>query len=150
MLKLQGYRWPNCSPILEVSNSLQYPEEYGQPVLKAFDCKDSKRDNNNNEGGGNGCLYILATEDDSILAIQKSRIRWVRDEALANVVASEFIDLPVVDDEGALENEIKSKTTGKFLIKGAEGGRSHQIILKILFKLFQIVFEFTFLSVSSV
>lgn len=55
-------------------------------------------------------MYILASEDDSILAIQKNRIRWDRSEALANVVASEFIDLPVVDDEGALENEIKSKT----------------------------------------
>lgn len=93
----------------ELSNSIPYPEHYGQPLLRTFDCKS----NRNNDG--KGCLFIFDTADDSILAVQQSKFRWTRNEALANVIASEFIDLPLADSEGELENEMKGKT-GKFLL----------------------------------
>lgn len=37
------------------------------------------------------------------------KIVWSREESLANIVAAEFIDLPLADVEGAIESEMKSK-----------------------------------------
>ena len=104
VLNIEGYYTDTCQPIVELSNSVTYPEHYGAPTLRAFDCKT----NRNNDG--KGCLFIIDTTDDSILAVQQSKFRWTKSEALANVIATEFIDLPLADSEGELENEMKGKT----------------------------------------
>lgn len=80
----------------------------GIPNLKAFDCKSSRNSNDEN------CLFIFDTTDDSIVAVRRSKILWIRSEALANVVSAEFVDLPLTDNEGVLENEMKGKA-GKYL-----------------------------------
>lgn len=64
-------------------------------------------------------MFIVDTADDSILGVQQSKLRWERSEALANVIATEFIDLPLADSEGALESEMKGKS-GKFLIRKSQ------------------------------
>lgn len=42
------------------------------------------------------------------MAVQHGRVRWSR-ESLANVIDSQFVDLPLADTEGTLENEMKGK-----------------------------------------
>ncbi|XP_023300115.2 ER membrane protein complex subunit 1 isoform X2 [Lucilia cuprina] len=103
-LNIEGYMAETCQPVTELSNSVAYPEHYGPATLRTFDCKA----NRNNDG--KGCLFIFDTTDDSVVAVQQSKIRWSKSEALANVIASEFIDLPLADSEGELENEMKGKT----------------------------------------
>ncbi|KAM7361305.1 ER membrane protein complex subunit 1 isoform 2-T2 [Cochliomyia hominivorax] len=104
MLKIEGFWADSCESVDELSNTLAYPDHYGVPTLRTFDCKS----NRNNDG--KGCLFIIDTTDDSVLAVQQSRFRWTKSEALANVIATEFIDLPLADSEGELENEMKGKT----------------------------------------
>lgn len=103
-LNIEGYSAETCQTITDLSNSVAYPDHYGTPTLRTFDCKI----NRNNDG--KGCLFIIDTTDDSILAVQQSKFRWTKSEALANVIATEFMDLPLADSEGALENEMKGKT----------------------------------------
>ncbi|XP_013108994.2 ER membrane protein complex subunit 1 isoform X2 [Stomoxys calcitrans] len=102
-LNIDGYISESCQQITELTNSMPYPDHYGSPVIKSFDCKM----NRNNDG--KGCLFITDTSDDSILAVQQSKFRWTRSEALANIIATEFIDLPLADSEGELEKEMKGK-----------------------------------------
>lgn len=104
VLQIKAFDADTCEPIVELSNTLDYPSFYGRPELKTFDCKQ-KRNND-----GKSCLFILSTVDEAILGIQQNKLRWVREEALANIVATEFIDLPLADSEGALENEMKGKS----------------------------------------
>lgn len=77
--------------------------------------------------------------------MQQSKLRWTRSEALANVIATEFIDLPLADSEGELENEMKGKT-GKlcpaimgifisygYMVNYEDGDIPHNVLLSILF-----------------
>ncbi|XP_017480196.1 PREDICTED: ER membrane protein complex subunit 1 isoform X2 [Rhagoletis zephyria] len=100
VLQIRGHYVDSCEPVPEMTINMDYPDYYGTPTLKTFACMSH----------GKGCLYVLGTEDEAILAVQQSKIRWVRQESLANIVASEFIDLPLGDAEGTLENEMKGNT----------------------------------------
>ncbi|XP_037947032.1 ER membrane protein complex subunit 1 isoform X2 [Teleopsis dalmanni] len=103
-LNIQVNYADNCEKIEELTNRVPYEHNYGVPILSTLDCK-LKRQND-----GKSCLYILETSADMILAVQQNKIRWSREEALANVVAADFIDLPLTDTEGTLENELKGKS----------------------------------------
>uniref|UniRef100_A0A1A9Z6J0 ER membrane protein complex subunit 1 n=1 Tax=Glossina pallidipes TaxID=7398 RepID=A0A1A9Z6J0_GLOPL len=103
ILYIQSYSLESCEPLAQFSSTLSYPEHLGIPTLKAFDCKSSRNSNDEN------CLFIFDTTDDSIVAVRQSKILWIRSEALANVVSAEFVDLPLTDNEGVLENEMKGK-----------------------------------------
>ncbi|KAL9895126.1 ER membrane protein complex subunit 1 isoform 1-T1 [Glossina fuscipes fuscipes] len=103
ILHIQSYYLESCEPLAQFSSTLSYPEHLGIPNLKAFDCKSSRNSNDGN------CLFIFDTTDDSIVAVRQSKILWIRSEALANVVSAEFVDLPLTDNEGVLENEMKGK-----------------------------------------
>lgn len=113
VLNIEGYTSDTCKQVSDLSNTLDYPDHYGAPLIKSFDCK------NNRNNDGKGCLFIVDTADDSILGVQQSKLRWERSEALANVIATEFIDLPLADSEGALESEMKGKS-GKFAIRKSQ------------------------------
>lgn len=90
----------SCESVPEMTINMDYADYYGTPTLKTFACAPQNK----------GCLYVLGTEDESILAVSKGKLRWVRQESLANIVASEFIDLPLADAEGTLENEMRGNT----------------------------------------
>lgn len=93
----------NCSPVPELQSSLAFSEHYGTPSLRSFDCKLKR------SVDGKHCLFIFATSAESIVAVQQGRIRWAREESLSNIIDSQFIDLPLADTEGTLENEMKGK-----------------------------------------
>ncbi|XP_054745972.1 ER membrane protein complex subunit 1 isoform X1 [Anastrepha obliqua] len=100
VLQIRGHYVDSCEPVPKMTINMDYPDYYGTPTLKTFACTSKDE----------GCLYVLATEDEAILAVQQGKLRWVRQESLANIVASEFIDLPLADAEGTLENEMKGNT----------------------------------------
>ncbi|KAJ0177967.1 hypothetical protein K1T71_006840 [Dendrolimus kikuchii] len=56
------------------------------------------------------CRILVTAADDSLqLMQQEGKILWSREEALANVVAVEFVDLPVSDLDAAIESEFDQK-----------------------------------------
>ncbi|XP_067615337.1 ER membrane protein complex subunit 1 isoform X2 [Eurosta solidaginis] len=99
-LQIRGHYADSCEPVPDMTINMDYPDYYGNPTLKTFACTSNRK----------GCMYILGTEDEAILAVRQSKLLWVRQESFANVVASEFIDLPLADSEGTLENEMKGNT----------------------------------------
>lgn len=110
MLKINAVYVDNCTPVPELQQSVAFAEDFGAPSLRSFDCK-AKRN-----GDGKNCLFIFATSAESIVAVQQGRVRWAREESLANVIDTQFIDLPLADTEGTLENEMKGKA-GKALLQ---------------------------------
>jgi len=103
ILKIKAVYLDNCAPVVELEQSLPFPEHFGTPSLNNFDCKQKRN------GEGKSCLFLFSTSSESIVAVQQGRIRWSREEALANVIDSQFVDLPLADTEGTLESEMKGK-----------------------------------------
>ncbi|XP_075975796.1 ER membrane protein complex subunit 1-like isoform X2 [Anticarsia gemmatalis] len=54
-------------------------------------------------------ILVTAADDSSHLLQQDGRVLWSREEALANVVAVEFVELPVSDLDAAIESEFDQK-----------------------------------------
>ncbi|XP_049871147.1 ER membrane protein complex subunit 1 [Pectinophora gossypiella] len=56
------------------------------------------------------CRILVTTADDAGHLLQQGgKVLWTREEALANVVAVEFVDLPVSDLDAAIESEFDQK-----------------------------------------
>ncbi|CAH2239621.1 jg19142 [Pararge aegeria aegeria] len=56
------------------------------------------------------CRLLVNAADDALHLMQQGgRSLWTREEALANVVTAEFVDLPVSDTEAAIESEFDQK-----------------------------------------
>lgn len=102
VLTINAFNSRTCENIKELENVVALPNYYGEPTLQSFDCVSGRND-------GKGCAFIFSTSDEAILSIQQNKIRWAREESLANIVAVEFIDLPLADEEGAIESEMKNK-----------------------------------------
>ncbi|XP_014285151.1 ER membrane protein complex subunit 1 isoform X2 [Halyomorpha halys] len=75
------------------------------------------------------CYFTLVGEDDSLILLNQGKVSWVREEALANIVAVEMIDLPVSDEEAAIEKEFANKEGG---IVGMLYRRIHSQCLQIV------------------
>lgn len=102
VLTITAINSKTCENIKELENNVVLPNYYGEPKLQSFDCVPGRNN-------GKGCVFIFSTSDEAILAVQQNKIRWAREESLANIVAVEFIDLPLADEEGAIESEMKNK-----------------------------------------
>ncbi|EDV48192.2 ER membrane protein complex subunit 1 isoform X2 [Drosophila erecta] len=103
ILRINALYLDNCAPAADLEQSLVFPEHFGTPSLNNFDCKQKRN------GEGKNCMFLFSTTSESIVAVQQGRVRWSREEALANVIDSQFVDLPLADSEGTLENEMKGK-----------------------------------------
>ncbi|KAL0881921.1 hypothetical protein ABMA27_001680 [Loxostege sticticalis] len=83
--------------------SLRLPE----PELAAVICSKTPRELH-------ACRLLVTAADDSLHLMQQAgRVLWTREEALANVVAVEFVDLPVSDLDAAIESEFDQKEAAK-------------------------------------
>ena len=67
------------------------------------------------------CRFLLTTDDGAIVLVQQSKVKWVREEALTQIAAIEFLDLTLSDAQGAIEEELNNKD-GESL-----GSLSHKI-----------------------
>ncbi|KAL5290766.1 EMC1 family protein [Megaselia abdita] len=92
----------SCETWQNVKSTVQYPSHNGVPEVLAFSCRTNRQNTK-------VCSFVLTTEDEALLYVQGDKIRWAREEALANVVSGEFIDLPLSDSDGSIEDELKSK-----------------------------------------
>ncbi|KAK3926933.1 ER membrane protein complex subunit 1 [Frankliniella fusca] len=77
-----------------------------EPELKTVICGSNKDDLSS-------CRLLLHTSDEAVTLLQHTgKVLWVREEALASVVATEMMDLPVSDKDAAIEKEFDSKEAG--------------------------------------
>lgn len=65
---------------------------------------------------GTGCRHLLSSEDHSVSLLQNNRLVWVREEALANIVAVEIMELPMSEREQAIETEFDQKESKSMII----------------------------------
>ncbi|XP_073952137.1 ER membrane protein complex subunit 1 isoform X1 [Choristoneura fumiferana] len=78
-----------------------------EPALAAALCARGARDQL-------ACRVLVTAADDSVRLVQQGgRVLWTREEALANVVAVQFVDLPVSDLDAAIESEFDLKEAAK-------------------------------------
>uniref|UniRef100_A0A6B2E753 ER membrane protein complex subunit 1 n=1 Tax=Phlebotomus kandelakii TaxID=1109342 RepID=A0A6B2E753_9DIPT len=87
----------------DIEMSIPFPDTLGKATIKAIKCRRKT------EAQPLACRVLLDTEDNSVVLLQQGKIKWTRDDALAHVVAVEMVDLPLSDDEGAIEDEFNSK-----------------------------------------
>lgn len=55
------------------------------------------------------CRVLLSTGDNALVMVNHGLAKWTREEALADIVAVEMIDLQLSDEEGSIESELKNK-----------------------------------------
>lgn len=85
----------------------EYADHLSLPRIVDASCKANKK-------GEQVCRIILSTVNGALVQIQAGKIKWIREESLANISAIEMIDLPLADAEGAIEKQLKSKNGKKF------------------------------------
>ncbi|XP_037296873.1 ER membrane protein complex subunit 1 isoform X2 [Manduca sexta] len=87
-------------PEISISDdSLSIPE----PEISTVMCTKTAREQH-------ACrILVTGVDDASHLLQQGGRTLWTREESLANVVAVEFVDLPVSDLDAAIESEFDQK-----------------------------------------
>uniref|UniRef100_A0A8D8KS46 ER membrane protein complex subunit 1 n=1 Tax=Culex pipiens TaxID=7175 RepID=A0A8D8KS46_CULPI len=97
------------TPYEALDFSAEYPETLGAPQLVAIRCKTSA-------GGGKqlACRVLIVSEDGAITLVQQGKIKWTREEALADVETADFLDLTLSDAEGAIEEELNNKNGDVF------------------------------------
>ncbi|KAG5899737.1 hypothetical protein JTB14_006076 [Gonioctena quinquepunctata] len=79
---------------------LDYPVGLGAPRIVASLTKGSVTD------------FLLSTTDDAILFVRlpEGKIKWTREEALCDIVSTEFLELPVSELDASIENEFKTNS----------------------------------------
>ncbi|XP_019873481.2 ER membrane protein complex subunit 1 [Aethina tumida] len=79
----------------ELSEEFEYPQGLGKPDIAAGQCSDSS------------CNLLLSSADDALLLVKfpEGKVLWTREEALSQIVASEFLELPVSELDASIEDE---------------------------------------------
>lgn len=122
-----------------MSFSTNYPSHLNAARVIDASCKTNKKSDF-------VCRIVLTTENGAVVQLQSGnkfancsvltsenvynvlnwfgsgKIKWIREESLANIAAVEMIDLPLADNEGVIEKQLKSGS-GKFMENS-----SHQIL----------------------
>lgn len=87
------------------SNSLTLKTQiaFSNILIKSCFCK----------GSVPSCFCLISTKDHTALFVStQGKVVWMREEALANIVATEFVDLPVSDVDAAIEKEFDNQESG--------------------------------------
>ncbi|CAG9829529.1 unnamed protein product [Diabrotica balteata] len=79
---------------------VDYPIGVGVPVIIASSLK-----------GSNGIL-VISTSDNALLTIKipEGKVQWTIEEALSDIVATEFFELPMSELDASIENEFKTNS----------------------------------------
>uniref|UniRef100_U5ER11 ER membrane protein complex subunit 1 n=1 Tax=Corethrella appendiculata TaxID=1370023 RepID=U5ER11_9DIPT len=89
----------------DINLTANYPDTLGDPEIKSIICKQTTR----NGVSQPTCRLLISSEDGAIVMLQTGKIKWIREEALADIVAVDFLDLTLSDAEGAIEEELNNK-----------------------------------------
>lgn len=86
---------------VEFELDLDYPVGLGAPIILAGQFKGPITD------------LLLGTTDDALLLVRlpEGKILWTREEALSNIAAVEFVELPVSELDASIEKEFKSSSS---------------------------------------
>lgn len=84
----------------ELSASLTHASVQSPAVMAAI-CQPSKK--------GITCRHLLSSQDHSVALLQHNKLVWIREEALASIVAVEIMELPMSDGDQAIETEFDQK-----------------------------------------
>ncbi|KAL3285148.1 hypothetical protein HHI36_019269 [Cryptolaemus montrouzieri] len=84
----------------QVSVDVEYPKGLGAPYILAGQCRT------------NNCDLLLSSIDHALLFVRipEGKILWTREEALSDIVAVEFFELPVSELDASIENEFKTSS----------------------------------------
>lgn len=88
----------------EFELDLDYPIGLGAPIILAGQTRGAITD------------LLLSTTDDALLIVRlpEGKILWTREEALSNIVAVEFLELPVSELDASIEKEFKTSSSNLF------------------------------------
>lgn len=108
---------------------VNYPAHLDRPKIVDVNCRRNRRDEP-------VCRILLATENGATLLLQSGmtgnlshiqyieshtissfkigKIKWIREDSLANIAAIEIVDLPLADSEGTIEDQLNNKN-GNFI-----------------------------------
>lgn len=109
-VKLVSKRLKDNSPYEAIDFVTEYPNTLGTPELIDVRCKT----------GGSGtrnqlaCRLLVSSADGALILIQQGKVKWIREESLADVEAADFLDLTLSDAEGAIEEELNNKNGDVF------------------------------------
>ncbi|CAG9858382.1 unnamed protein product [Phyllotreta striolata] len=83
---------------------LEYPIGLGAPTIISSLHKNSN------------AYLLLSTTDNALLLIKlpEGKVQWTREEALSDIVATEFFELPVSEMDASIENEFKTNSNNAF------------------------------------
>lgn len=102
-MELSGYTLETGNELSDLTGKFKYPAGLGKGDVAAAACSPK-------EDKGTGCRILFATEDHAVaLLSHPGKFVWIREEALASVVAAEILDLPVSDTDAAIEKEFDHK-----------------------------------------
>uniref|UniRef100_A0A182YG21 DNA-directed RNA polymerase subunit beta n=1 Tax=Anopheles stephensi TaxID=30069 RepID=A0A182YG21_ANOST len=113
-LTINAYRLRDLVRFDPIEFSTDFGDALGDPELVSIRCKQSSGGGSSKVGAGLVCRVLLSTEDGAIVLVQQGKIKWVREEALAEVETAEFLDLTLSDAEGAIEEELNNKNGDVF------------------------------------
>uniref|UniRef100_A0A1Q3FAM0 ER membrane protein complex subunit 1 n=1 Tax=Culex tarsalis TaxID=7177 RepID=A0A1Q3FAM0_CULTA len=108
-LTLSARKLRDDNPFEPVGFVAEYPETLGAPQLVAIRCKTASKAQQQL-----ACRLLVASEDGAITLVQQGKIKWTREEALADVETADFLDLTLSDAEGAIEEELNNKNGDVF------------------------------------
>lgn len=79
---------------------VDYPLGLGGPYIVAGQCR------------GLSCELLLSSTDNALTLVRlpEGKIAWTREEALSNIVAVEFFELPVSELDASIENEFATSS----------------------------------------
>ncbi|XP_034941142.1 ER membrane protein complex subunit 1 isoform X2 [Chelonus insularis] len=91
-------------PLQEYSSKITHDGLF-YPTIMASTCYSSQRSNNQ----GVICQYLLSSEDHSFALLHNNKLIWSREEALANIITVEMVELPMSDRDQTIETEFDTK-----------------------------------------
>jgi hypothetical protein len=100
----------NGNSFNDIKSTVNYPQTLGAPEINAVRCKMTNKNQL-------GCRILLSTADGALVLVQQGKIKWIREESLADITSVNFLELTLSDDEGALEEELKNKDGELNIIK---------------------------------
>lgn len=88
---------------IELNKPVSYNQKLSDGVISSISCSSERPLD---------CFILIVGDEYSLTLIQQDKVLWVREEALANVITVEMLDLPVSDEEAAIEKEFANKEGG--------------------------------------
>lgn len=99
MLQVKGSDLLTFKELPELSVSMKSTAVYSPKVVASYCVRQHMI----------ACRHLLHSEDDALSMLLQNKIQWTREESLANIAAVEIVELPMSDNDQAIETEFDQK-----------------------------------------